>query len=235
MRTRFVKPITVQVGVGLVELMVSITLGMLVVGASIGVYISAFGANSNALRMARLNNDLRAAMTFIVRDLRRAGYDADAQGGPAGQSDFRTITLWNGVRAGGAAITSGVGKSITFTYDRDSDGILDDDDDFYDDGDAVLEAGEGALGFSYDETNDAIETRTGAANWEDITDPAVVRITAFAITEASPTAFSVTNAGVTSTIQVRSFTITIEGELVRDATVKRAIKEVVRLRSEVLT
>jgi prepilin peptidase dependent protein B len=104
-----------QKGVGLVELMIAIVLGMLVVGSALALYASSFGTNAASQRVARLNNDLRAIMTFVTRDLRRAGYSGTAAGGFA--NPFDTITLTGNT-------------AIQFAYDADSDGVLDANENF---------------------------------------------------------------------------------------------------------
>ncbi len=103
-----------QRGVGLVELMIAIVLGMLVIGSALALYASSFGNNATSLRVARLNSDLRAVMTYITRDLRRAGYSGAAAGGFA--NPFDTITQTS--------------SSIVFAYDLDSDGTLDSNENF---------------------------------------------------------------------------------------------------------
>lgn len=65
-------------GFGLVELMVSIVPGMVVSGAAVAFVLSTLTSNTNFVRSARLNQDLRSNMDFVTRELRRAGYDENA-------------------------------------------------------------------------------------------------------------------------------------------------------------
>ena len=98
-----------QRGAGLVELMIALVLGMMVVGSALGLYANTFGSNGSYLQVARLNNDLRAVMTIIAKDLRRAGYSSTAAAGTA--NPFEAITITGGTQ-------------ITFSYDYDSNGSV---------------------------------------------------------------------------------------------------------------
>ncbi len=60
-------------GFTLVEMMVALVAGLLVVGAGISMLSSTFGSNASALRMTRMNQDLRGLMNAISYDITRAG------------------------------------------------------------------------------------------------------------------------------------------------------------------
>ncbi|SHH79597.1 prepilin-type N-terminal cleavage/methylation domain-containing protein [Ferrimonas marina] len=65
-------------GFSLVELMVSMTLGLLILAAMLGFFVSNLKANSTTLGLARLNQELQTVMGMVARDVRRAGYRGDA-------------------------------------------------------------------------------------------------------------------------------------------------------------
>jgi Tfp pilus assembly protein PilW len=65
-------------GFGVVELMVSIVPGLVVSGAAVAFVLSSLNSNTEFVRTARLNQDLRSNMDFVSRELRRAGYDENA-------------------------------------------------------------------------------------------------------------------------------------------------------------
>ena len=67
-----------QRGFGLVELMVSVVPGLVVSGAAVAFVISSLSSNTNFVRSARFNQDLRSNMDYVTRELRRAGYDENA-------------------------------------------------------------------------------------------------------------------------------------------------------------
>lgn len=71
-------PATRQLGVSLIELMVAIVLGLIVIGALVTFVISSITSYGDGTKMTRLTQDLRAGMSLVVRDIRRAGYDDEA-------------------------------------------------------------------------------------------------------------------------------------------------------------
>lgn len=59
-------------GFSLIELMVSLVLGLIVVGAVLALVISIMKSNRQTLQATRLNQELRATLSVIANDLRRA-------------------------------------------------------------------------------------------------------------------------------------------------------------------
>ncbi|QJC56707.1 hypothetical protein HC248_02017 [Polaromonas vacuolata] len=76
------KPVTVkirqtrikQLGMSLVELMISITLGLVVVGSILSVYLSTARSSQQNIALARMNEDAAIAMAFIGNYIRVTGY-----------------------------------------------------------------------------------------------------------------------------------------------------------------
>lgn len=201
-----------QKGIGLVEMMIALVLGMIVIGASMGVYIGTFGANSSQMKYSRLNNELRMVITQVTRDLRRAGYNNWTQAELVAGNFLASPQAAPGVTATTAQIR----------YDENANGAADANEDY---------------GYQYVDTNgdgaaDTIQARIGAGGWTNLTDPAVVRITSFAITNNSPTAIN--PAGAAAAVTVPVYTVQIDGRLVSDATVQRSIRETVRVRNPIL-
>ena len=60
-------------GFTLIELMVSLVLGLVVVGGVMGVFMSTYQANAQNIKSVRLNEEMRAVMSMMSRDIRRAG------------------------------------------------------------------------------------------------------------------------------------------------------------------
>ena len=60
-------------GFTLIELMVSLVLGLVVIGGVMGVFISTYQANSQNIKAIRLNEEMRAVVSLMSRDIRRAG------------------------------------------------------------------------------------------------------------------------------------------------------------------
>ena len=198
---------TRQSGLGLVELMIALVLGMLVVAASLALYANSFGANASALRIARLNNELRNVMTTLTRDLRRAGYHSSMAGG--GTNPFAGVVL------------NATGPQIDFAYDLNSNGIIDTNERF---------------GYRYDAANKSIQvTVNSGTSWENLTDPTRVQITGFSIQDVSPSTVTMGTTTLVN-VNVRSFVITLTGTITAGGlTYTRVLQEHVRVRNEVLS
>ncbi len=100
-----------QKGFGLIELMVTILIGMIIMSGLVAIATATFGANTNQMRTAQLNFELRSVVDTLARDLRRAAYNG---------------TQNNPLNTTQSAITpSPTGDSITFSYrENDADAAL---------------------------------------------------------------------------------------------------------------
>jgi len=61
-------------GVTLIEMLVGLLVGLVVVAAAGSVYITTFRGQTGNTKLVRLNQDLRAMMDIMARDIRRAGF-----------------------------------------------------------------------------------------------------------------------------------------------------------------
>lgn len=202
-----------QRGLGLVELMISLVIGMIVIAGALSMTSSTFGANASQMKMSRLNNELRMAMSNITRDMRRTGYTnwtvaqlaaGDYTVSPQPASVF--------------TVTAGA-ESMVMHYDENADG--------------EYLATEPTETYSFRFNNNTIEAKTGTSlpgTWSAIVDPAVVQITAFTVTDLSQVLAKTTTLG-TYSVTIPMYSISITGRLVKDATVVRTIQETVRLRN----
>jgi type IV pilus assembly protein PilW len=68
------KPSRLTSGISMVELMVGIAIGLIVVAGGLTLLANYTSENRRLLLETRLNQDLRAAMDIVTRDIRRAGY-----------------------------------------------------------------------------------------------------------------------------------------------------------------
>ena len=67
-----------QAGFSLVELMIAVVLGMIVIAGVIQVFVGSATSNTELLRMTRLEEELSSILTLMSADIRRAGYNTDA-------------------------------------------------------------------------------------------------------------------------------------------------------------
>jgi prepilin peptidase dependent protein B len=106
-----------QTGFTLIEIMIALTLGLIVVGATIAIYIATVGSSSSTIRSARLNHDLEAIMSLMINDIRRAGYWGGAlmyePGAIAPENPFTAATT-------NLQIPSS--SCIVYSYDANGDG-----------------------------------------------------------------------------------------------------------------
>ncbi|WP_036251455.1 PilW family protein [Methylobacter sp. BBA5.1] len=68
-----------QSGYTLIEIMIALLLGLIIVAATITIYINTIRGGTDIIRSARLNHDLESALTIMTNDIKRAGYWNDAK------------------------------------------------------------------------------------------------------------------------------------------------------------
>ena len=206
-----------QAGLSMIELMISIAVGLIVVSGVIGMFVSTVTSNAENIKMTRLNQEMRAVMDVMVRDIRRAGY----------RGDVTTATTANPFTTGSNDLTvNGTNDCITFTYDSTAldnpaaaagRGLVDAASDVFGNrrevvsGVGVIRSGIGA----------AVTLGTcTAGTWSDLTDGDSVDITQLQFTVAQVPTLNPT---------VRSVTITLTGQLKGNTTVNRTITETVQM------
>ncbi len=186
----------VQRGFTLIELLVAMAVGLVVLGGVLSVYLTTIRTSHATLQASRLNQEMAAILNIMANDIRRAGYWGDGNvstpdANPFSQVDTATAANTTAVRVhytddNGANYTDKTeevifanrqGSCITYAYDRNGDGDLDDDEKF---------------GFRWDgQSDDGILMRrsapggTGGTNicnsntdiWESLTDTGTIEIT----------------------------------------------------------
>jgi prepilin peptidase dependent protein B len=210
-----------QRGFTLIELMISMVIGLIILAAAIGMFVSMIKADNDYLKSVRLNQELRAAMSLITRDIRRAGIDGSGATRGTGPYPFSTtasrLTIANNAQGDANAC-------IGFAYDEDNNGI--------DAGNAER------YGYRWDSVEGAIEIRkSGIAcnlgGWENITDNKLIEIFSETISgTAHPGVEFVETSVIEAGMYIRQIEITIRGRLLKDNTVARRITETVKIRNE---
>lgn len=215
------RPRRVAAGLSLVELMVGIAVGLMVVAAASYVAVNQITDNRRLLLETQVQQDLRATADLIARDLRRAGYWGAAQSGvwfkdgPAVASN-----PYIAIEPGDDGALS---TEVRYRYSRGGeDGAVDADTELF--------------GFKLE--NATIKMLVGGA-WQALTDANTLKVTRFDIIVSTKTVamncFKECAGGGDACWprqQVRSFTIAIEGEAVWDASVKRSVRDNLRLRND---
>ncbi len=208
-------------GLSIVELLVGTAVGLVVVAAGTAVVTHNARENRALMIEARLMQDLRTAADIVARDLRRAGYWAASASGV--RSDDGSAVVANPyalITPEGAASDA---VRLSFSRDASENGTVD-----------------GNERFGFRLRNGAIELQLGDGNWQALTDPATLTVTAFEVEprteETSLERFCAEPCAVGSTVcpprqQVRSFTVAVEARAVSNPDVRRSVQAGARLRN----
>jgi type IV pilus assembly protein PilW len=209
-----------QRGLSLVELMVGITVGLFVVAAAATLVASQLADNRKLLTETQIQQDLRASMDIIARQLRRsAALDIALT-----QSGLGTSGGSGGSKNAYGGITPGSGSnlnSVQFSFYRNA-------------------SEQGPYGFKLD--SGVIKSLVGAGGWTDLTDSNTMTVTNFSVT-SNHTASGVLpcpkpcadgTSACWPTLLQRNYTVTIAAQAKNDSTVQRSITSEVRLRNDVV-
>jgi len=236
-----------QRGVTLIELMIGLTVGALVMAGAITLFAKISFSGLENTRSMRLNQQLRATLDFIHRDLQRAGYvkvfDPALAASVASWDAQDPITNEYTGRAAMAAtigqfgVITIVGNCIAYSYDQNKDGAL---------------AGDGSESFGVRLNNGAVQSGTsvdcaGAGDWEGITS-AEVTVTALTFAEdaADSITYEVKGDGVDgdgdnfadcdvsgeTCLHRRKINIVLTGALASDAAVTASLRDDVKIKND---
>jgi prepilin peptidase dependent protein B len=104
-----------QSGYTLIEIMIALLLGLIVVAATITIYITTVKGSSDVIKSARLNHDLDSALALMVNDIRRAGYWGGAMTGSDSRDNPFTVPDTTDLQIPSASC-------ILYTYDDNASG-----------------------------------------------------------------------------------------------------------------
>jgi len=164
-----------QRGLSLVELMVGITIGLIVVAAATLLFSGQLAESRRLIAEAQVQQDVRASTDLIVRELRRGGAVGSDQfvQGRVWDPNGTTEPLPNSVPDLLSAV--GTNNNVVFNY---FPGGTDD---------TLI----GGFGFRLNATRGVIETRLVTGGWQDLTDPATMRVTEFSVTRIADSVASI--------------------------------------------
>lgn len=217
-------------GFTLIELMVALVLGLVVVGGVMGVFMSTYQSNAQNIKSVRLNEEMRAIMSLMSRDIRRAGTrDLAWQPSLLGTANpFSTATAWKVSNMTSAAANS----CVRLAYSTNNDNGADNANQF---------------GYRLNPTSGAIETynhtaggwNCNGANWQPVTDAKIawVRSLVFtATTEPSLAGVAVRTVVVTLRAATHTRSLSPAALTAADCTnidvVCRQLVEKIRLRND---
>jgi len=203
-----------QKGLTLIEMMIAMVLGLFVTAVIISVFSTNVRTNVENMKMIRLNQELRGAMTFMADEIKRAGYSADPS-----KTNFMSSLSTRWVNS----------SCFLYSYDSNSNGFQDANEHF---------------GFRLDKDVNQIKWASNADNGcsfgESITDANMAKITRlyFDISGSVNTNGPTTNAFTeTDGVSVYDVTINLKGstDLPHSSTAndpRREITQTIRIRNE---
>lgn len=223
-----------QKGFSIIESLVGITVGLIVVTGALVLTSTMTSSNRNIIIETRLNQDLRASSDLIARDLRRAGYWANASSGvyvtgsnaviPRNAYQFLIPSSCDTSPLPAAVASAAVSASEICYYIEQGTS------------DNTLSSGE-MFGFKL--TSGIIYAFMGGSTPQALTDPNSIYITQFKL---NPTSISINlSANCTGTptnpptVVVREFEIELRGHPPSDTTMIRAVRTNVRVRNDAVT
>lgn len=155
-----------QRGLSLTELMISLLVGLLIMGAVLDAYLGITLAERDALNAAKLNMELRGALDVMTDDIRRAG-----SGRAVDPEDPNPFTSRDAATFSDLNINAD-GSCIEFSYDANGNSVLDAATEYYGfriEG-AAVQVRNGGTGMTENACG------TNADDWRDLTDPDLVQI-----------------------------------------------------------
>jgi len=142
-----------QAGMSLIELMISIVVGLITIAAAITVYVLVFKGTVLAIRSTQLNYDIDNLMLLMTNDIRRAGF----WGGAVLDNNGNAVNVTaNPFMQNNTDIFINADRDcIVYSYDLDGDGNFDNDADGLADGDDKAEL----VGFRFNSASKSISMR----------------------------------------------------------------------------
>lgn len=211
-----------SLGFTFIEMLVALAINAVLLLAITSIFSTHFGYFNTTKTADTLEQQLQMSMDLMANDIKRAGFWLNAY------TDIAKTSNGNPFMASATDISIN-GSCILFTYDHAKNGILP----------AISSAGDDDR-YGFRLINNVLQTRppgatfacnAAATNWENITNPAIVRITALSFTLNQENVPS----GATSYIMVRSIDISITGELVGNASITKTFTQRVRIRNDKYT
>jgi len=218
--SRFVS-IRSQRGMSLVELMVGVTIGLFIVAAATLLVGNQLTDNRRLLLETQLQQDMRASMDIMTRQIRRAGLWSDGY-------SVAVLATSDG-RPGNLAPDPDGANRFVIGLDAGNSQIL---FDYW-----LNAQDKKAWGFKLD--NGRIKTSLSRAGWQDLTDASTVKVTALRFTPVINESEAVhcpklCPDGTMSCwphSTVRAYVVTLEAEAASDPRVKRRMQAVARVRN----
>ncbi|MDO9048830.1 MAG: prepilin-type N-terminal cleavage/methylation domain-containing protein [Methylobacter sp.] len=222
-----------QIGFTLIEIMIALLIGLVILSATISMYVNTVKGSTDTINSARLNYDLESVMLLMVNDLSRGGYWGAATDGVDSSTNPFII--------GAANIQVPTAACILYSYDADDNGTPG-NGEYY-----GFKLQSGTISIRSSNAAEASANCTGTG-WSALTVPQDVNITALTFTTAykclnvttsvsydtacAAVATAGNLAGGAKAIESRQFNIALTGQLVSDTTVTKTLNGTVKVRND---
>ncbi|MFT4937093.1 MAG: prepilin peptidase dependent protein B [Paraglaciecola sp.] len=191
----------VPLGASLIEMMITMTLGLVSLSTVASLVGYGVGVNAKLLENSRLSQEVMAIGSLLSRDLRRAGYSASTAAMVSDPTNFPSV--FSNSIAVSAYPDEASNSCIVFAYDRNGNGILDTID--------------GNENFGFRLKDGAVEIRIDGAScvdngWENLSDDQVLEITQLTF---------VLNQTIDNAVVSTWLSISLQGELSKNNQLSR--------------
>lgn len=172
-------------GFTLIELIISLTLGLIIISGVMSIYLATLSSSSNTITKSKAFQQTSALMNIISNDVRRAGYwgqgatpiadyiDRDVSTNPFNINNITSLGILNNI-AGNTLITGNdatAGECLVYTYDSNDNGVLDNVDIV-----GFRLSGNVAQMRRIGDNTAATQVSCTTGTWEDITDGDILSI-----------------------------------------------------------
>ena len=195
----------------LIELIIALLIASALMAAIMSIFLSTVKHSQGTVEQVRLDSELHHVMSAVTKDVRRAGYWSDA-----------SSSTTNPFMQSATDITvNGSNNCILMTYDHNADGAL-----------PAVSTGMDDERYGYRLSNSIIQFRphtaafdcaASASSWTNFTDPNIIIITAFNVVKATETV---------SSMEVRTITITLTGQLVSNASITKTLTQTIKVQND---
>ena len=221
-------PNSAQRGIGLIELMIGITVGLVVAAGASVMLVRQLVEHRRLLLETQMQQDLRAVADLVLRELRRAGYWATAQKGVWAGGASAPL---NNVYAATLPAKAQDSNSVEYSYSR-ADAVNPEDN--------LLDPGREQFGFMLD--SGILKLRLGNS-WQPLTDKSTLTITRFnvrlnvqelALGDYCNSPCAAGNLFCPPQLQLRRFDITLTGRATNDPALLRRLTLSSKLRNDLI-
>ena len=193
-------------GITLIELMISLVIGLIVLGAVIALFVAFNKSSLDLHRAIRLEQEIRTTVDFMARDIRRIGH---VQGLYAhiGTPDFCDAGYFDCELTPPASTFNASGSRLEYRYDANGDGL--------------------AEAYAFDLDAGQLIYEINGTGWP-LNDLVTTRYTSLQFNETTRDVALSDGAQ----LRIRQITIAVTAEIPGDPSITRRIVETVRIRND---